>query len=56
MSVSLEVEVEASLRLTFSQSICLGIEYPCGTSDQILLPVEMLLTEICVLVSVGRPL
>jgi hypothetical protein len=28
----------------------------CGTCDQILLPVRMLLSEICGLVSVGRPL
>jgi hypothetical protein len=39
-----------------SQSVCLGIEYPCGTCDQILLPVGMLLSEICGLVSVGSPL
>jgi hypothetical protein len=39
-----------------SQSVCLGIEHPCGTCDQILLPVGMLLSEICGLVSVGRPL
>jgi hypothetical protein len=38
-----------------SQSVCLGIEHPCGTWDQILLPVGMLLSEICGLVSVGRP-
>jgi hypothetical protein len=39
-----------------SQSVCLGIEYPCGTCDQILLPVGMLLSEIFCLVSIGRPL
>jgi hypothetical protein len=39
-----------------SQSVCLGIEHPCGTCDQILLPVGMLLSEICGLISVGRPL
>jgi hypothetical protein len=39
-----------------SQSVCLGIEHPCETCDQIFLPVEMLLSEICGLVSVGRPL
>jgi predicted transporter len=39
-----------------SQSVCLGIEHPCGTCDQILLLVGMLLSEICGLVSVGRPL
>jgi hypothetical protein len=33
-----EVE-EVTLRLTISQSVCLGIEHPCGTCDQILLPV-----------------
>jgi hypothetical protein len=38
------------------QSVCLGIEHPCGTCDQILLPVGMLLSEICDLVSAGRPL
>jgi hypothetical protein len=41
---------------TVSLSVCLGIEHPCGTCDQILLPVGMLLPEICNLVSVGRPL
>jgi hypothetical protein len=41
---------------TDSQSVCLGIEHPCGTPDQILLPVGMLLFEICGHVSVGRPL
>jgi hypothetical protein len=50
------VEVEVTLRLTVSQSVCLGIEYPCWTCDQILFPVEMLLSEICGLVSIGRPL
>jgi hypothetical protein len=38
-----------------SQSVYLGTEYPCGTCDQILLPIGMLLSEICGLVSVGRP-
>jgi hypothetical protein len=45
-----------TLRLKVSQSVCLYIEHPCGTCDQILLPVGMLLSEICGLVSVGRPL
>jgi hypothetical protein len=36
-----------------SQSVCLGIEYPCGTCDPILFPVGMLLSEICGLVSGG---
>jgi hypothetical protein len=39
--------VEVTLRLTISQPICLGIEHPCGTCDYILLPVGMLLSEIC---------
>jgi hypothetical protein len=46
------VEVKVTLRLT----VCLGIKYPCGTCDQILFPVGMLLSEICGLVSGGRPL
>jgi hypothetical protein len=41
---------------TDSQSVCLGIEHPCGTCDQILFPVGMLLSEICGFVSIGRPL
>jgi hypothetical protein len=41
-----EVEIEVTLRLTDSQSACLGIEHPCGTCDQILLPVGVLLSEI----------
>jgi hypothetical protein len=49
-------KVEVTLRLTVSQSVCFSIEHPCGTCDQILLPVGMLLSEICELVSVGRPL
>jgi hypothetical protein len=39
-------QVEVTLRLTVSQSVCLGIEHPCGACDQILLPVGMLLSEI----------
>jgi hypothetical protein len=39
-----------------TQSAWLGIEHPCGTCDQILLPVGMLLSGIRGLVSVGRPL
>jgi hypothetical protein len=45
-------KVEVTLRLT----VCLGIEYPCGTCDQILLPVGMLLSEICGLISTEHPL
>jgi hypothetical protein len=53
---TIEVEVEVTLRLTVSQSVCLGIEQPCGTCDQILLPVGMLLSEICGFISVGSSL
>jgi hypothetical protein len=49
-------EVEVALRLTVSQSVCLCIEQPCGTCDQILLPVGVLLSEVCGLISVRRPL
>jgi hypothetical protein len=41
---------------TDSQSVCLGIEHPCGACDQILLPVGMLLSEMCDIVYLGRPL
>jgi hypothetical protein len=51
-----KVKVEVTLELTVSQTECLGIEHPCGTCDQILLPVGMLLSEICGIVSMGRPL
>jgi hypothetical protein len=54
------VEGEVTLRLTnsqsVSQSVSLGIERPCGTCDQILLPVGMSLSKICCHISVGRPL
>jgi hypothetical protein len=46
-------EVEARSYFTKDS---LGIEHPCGTCDQILLPVGMLLSETCSLGSVGRPL
>jgi hypothetical protein len=54
--IQIRSEVKVTLELTVSQSVCLGIEYPCGTCDQILFPVGMLLSEICGLVSVGCPL
>jgi hypothetical protein len=41
-----EVEVKVTLWLTVSQSVCLGIEHPCGTCNQILLPVWMLLSGV----------
>jgi hypothetical protein len=49
-------EVRWGYFTTDGQSVCLGIEHPCGTCDQILLPVWMLLYEIWGLVSVRRPL
>jgi hypothetical protein len=39
---------------TDGRSICLGIEHPYGTCDKIFLPIEMLPSEICGHVSVGR--
>jgi hypothetical protein len=47
-------EDQVTLRLIVGQSVCLGIEHPCGTCGQILLPVGMLLSGICGLVSIGR--
>jgi hypothetical protein len=46
-------KVEVTSRLTVGRSVCLGIEHPCGTCDQILLPVGVLLSEISGLVSMG---
>jgi hypothetical protein len=51
-----KVEADVTLSLTVSQYVCLGIEHSCGTFGQILLPVGILLSEICGLDSVGRPL
>jgi hypothetical protein len=48
------LKFEVTLRPTVNQLACLGIEHTCGTCDQILLPVRVLLSEICGLVSVGR--
>jgi hypothetical protein len=48
--------VKSGYFTTDCKSVCLGIENPCGTCDQILLPAGMLLSEICGLASVGRPL
>jgi hypothetical protein len=39
-----------------SHSVCLGVEPTLWTFDQILLPVQVFGSEICCLVSVGRPL
>jgi hypothetical protein len=53
--ITLWSKVEVTLRLTVCQSVCLGVEHPCGTYEQTLLPVGMLLSGSCCLVSVGRP-
>jgi hypothetical protein len=45
-----------SVSQSVSQSVCLGIEHACGACDQILLHVGILLSEICGLVSIERPL
>jgi hypothetical protein len=34
-------KVKVTLRMKACQSVCLGIEHPCGTCDQILLPVRI---------------
>jgi hypothetical protein len=39
-------KVKVTLRLMVGQTLCLGIEHPCGTCNQILLPVGMSLSEI----------
>jgi hypothetical protein len=39
-------KAEVSSRLTISHSICLGIEHPCGTYEQTLLPVGMYRVEL----------
>jgi hypothetical protein len=54
---NVEVKVEVTLRLSVSQSVSMSwFRAPFGTCDQISLAVGMLLSEICGLVSVGRPL
>jgi hypothetical protein len=55
-AVDVEVTLRQSVSQSVSQSVRLGIEHPCGTCDQILLPVGMFLSEIYGLVSIGRPL
>jgi hypothetical protein len=47
--------IHKSKLLYDSQSACLGIEHLCGTCDQILFPVGMLMSEICGHVSMGVP-
>jgi hypothetical protein len=49
-----EDEVEVTLRLTVSQYVLVS-RILVGLNDQILIPVGMLLSEICGLVSMGRP-
>jgi hypothetical protein len=45
-STALKVEVEVEVKVTLRLTVSLGIECPCGTCDQILFPVEMLLSYI----------
>jgi hypothetical protein len=47
--------VTQSVWIKFREAV-ISVEHPCGTCDQISLPVGMLLSEICGLVSVGHPL
>jgi hypothetical protein len=35
LMLPLEVEVEVTLRLTVSQSVCLGVGHPFGAHDQL---------------------
>jgi hypothetical protein len=48
-SSSPKSKVEVTLRLTVIQSAFLGIEHPCGTCDQILFPVGMLMSGFAIL-------
>jgi hypothetical protein len=56
VEVTLRQSVSQLVSQSVSQSVSLGIKYLCGTCDQIVFPVGMLLSKICGLVSVGRPL
>jgi hypothetical protein len=57
MGLSFVVEVEVTLRLTVSQTVSMSwYRAPLWDLDQILLPVGMLLSQICGLVSVVYPL
>jgi hypothetical protein len=53
-TVQSSVKVEVNWRLTVSMSVCLGVEHPYGTCEQILLPVWKLLSCICVAPSLTR--
>jgi hypothetical protein len=53
--LSVEVEIEVTLRLKVIQSVSLGIEHPCETCNQVLFPVGVLLSKIYSLISVRRP-
>jgi hypothetical protein len=49
------VKVEVTLRLTFSQSVCLGVGHPFGAHDQIFL-FPFFCRKIALLFVLGRPL
>jgi hypothetical protein len=44
-TVSLQVQVQVTLRLMVSQSVSLGIEHPPGAHDQIFIAVSLLITD-----------
>jgi hypothetical protein len=50
-----QAEVEVTLRLTVSQSVCLGVGHPLGARDQILL-FPFFCRKIALLFVLGRPL
>jgi hypothetical protein len=50
LDTRLNIEIQVTLRLTVSQSVCLGVEPTLG------LATRRLLSESCGVVSVGRPL
>jgi hypothetical protein len=52
--LSAEIEVEVTLRLTVSQSVCLGVGHPLGAHDQILL-FRLSCRKIDLLFVLGRP-
>jgi hypothetical protein len=55
MLVTVEVQVEVTLRLAVSQSVCLGIGHPFGAHDQIFL-FPFFCLKIALLFVLGCPL
>jgi hypothetical protein len=54
-TTQVKVKVKVTLRLTVSQSVCLGVGHPFGAHDQILL-LPFFLSENCFSLLLGRPL